>query len=106
MNVSLKENHVHNIVFVYVVRIIKKIFKKFIMQNNWLIFVIQIIFMEYLHKFPREDVHVKSHNVKKNIVNVLVQGLNVQKIVSVVIVIMENLILNMNIIKVEGSRFK
>lgn len=76
------------------------------MQNNWSIFVIQIIFMEYQHKYLQEDVHVKSHNVKRNIVSVLVQGLNVPKIVNVVIVIMVRRILNMSIIKEVGWKFR
>lgn len=97
MNALLKEKYAIKTVFVYHAKITHQINHKFIKLGKLLIIETLTFSKISLHLSLSGSVHVKSHNVERNIVNVTVQELNVLKNVNVIHVRMENVIIKIKI---------
>lgn len=73
MNVLLEERFVMRVVYVFVVRIVMGIRRRYGEQKLLLIIGNQIILMGYHHMYLLENVLVRNLYVKRNIVNVIMR---------------------------------
>jgi hypothetical protein len=74
---------VGQVVFVYLAKIVLETKRKYCLLSKWLILESLELLMELQLMFLNENVLVKNLNVKRNIVNVIAQDLNVRLIVIV-----------------------